>query len=148
MTDLIKQAREQAERRSLSGATRFLLTALTDALEKAQGEIERLHDLLAERNVLLDKYEADHEALTDRAEKAESLARENYCKFVRQKDRAEKAEAEKEALIKHLRLSGWCNGCKHFAGLGGCRLGKMEKCTGANDLYEYQSLLVGGNNDE
>lgn len=34
-------------------------------------EVKRLRDLLADRNVLLDKYEADAAVLTARAEKAE-----------------------------------------------------------------------------
>lgn len=44
MTDLITKAREQAQRRSLSLATRDLLNGLCDALEKAQAEIERAQE--------------------------------------------------------------------------------------------------------
>jgi hypothetical protein len=42
MTDLITKAREQAQRRSLSLATRDLLNGLCDALEKAQAEVQKI----------------------------------------------------------------------------------------------------------
>jgi hypothetical protein len=66
MTDLITEAREQAQRRSLSLATRDLLNGLCDALEKAQEQNKQLmHEVCklacesVERDCALAKLEAE-----------------------------------------------------------------------------------------
>lgn len=69
MTDLITEAREQAQRRSLSRATRDLLNGLCDALEKARLEITRLTAALRDaRNELCLKcgrYHDEHNGACD-----------------------------------------------------------------------------------
>ena len=49
--------------------------------------------------------------------------------------RAEKAERERDAAIKMLRKIEWCNGCKNFRGLQGCRIGALVTCNPQNDMY-------------
>ena len=51
--------------------------------------------------------------------------------------RAEKAERERDAAIKTLRKIEWCNGCKNFRGLQGCRIGALVTCNPQNDMYVF-----------
>lgn len=51
--------------------------------------------------------------------------------------RAEKAERERNAAIKMLRKIEWCNGCKNFRGLQGCRIGALVTCNPQNDMYVF-----------
>lgn len=51
--------------------------------------------------------------------------------------RAEKAERERDAAIKMLRKIEWCNGCKNFRGLQGCRIGDLVTCNPQNDMYVF-----------
>lgn len=51
--------------------------------------------------------------------------------------RAEKAERERDAAIKMLRKIEWCNGCKNFRGLQGCRIGALITCNPQNDMYVF-----------
>ena len=51
--------------------------------------------------------------------------------------RAEKAERERDAAIKMLRKIEWCNGCKNFRGLQGCRIGALVTCNPQNDMYVF-----------
>lgn len=51
--------------------------------------------------------------------------------------RAEKAERERDAAIKMLRKIEWCNGCKNFRGLKGCRIGALVTCNPQNDMYVF-----------
>lgn len=51
--------------------------------------------------------------------------------------RAEKAERERNAAIKMLRKIEWCNGCKNFRGLQGCRIGALATCNPQNDMYVF-----------
>lgn len=51
--------------------------------------------------------------------------------------RAEKAEGERDAAIKMLRKIEWCNGCKNFRGLQGCRIGALVTCNPQNDMYVF-----------
>ena len=51
--------------------------------------------------------------------------------------RAEKAERERDAAIKMLREIEWCNGCKNFRGLQGCRIGALVTCNPQNDMYVF-----------
>lgn len=51
--------------------------------------------------------------------------------------RAEKAERERDAAIKMLREIEWCNGCKNFRGLQGCRIGTLVTCNPQNDMYVF-----------
>lgn len=43
----------------------------------------------------------------------------------------------KEAAIKMLREIEWCNGCKNFRGLQGCRIGVLVTCNPQNDMYVF-----------
>lgn len=54
-----------------------------------------------------------------------------------EKARAEKAERERDAAIKMLRKIEWCNGCKNFRGLQGCRIGALVTCSPQNDMYVF-----------
>lgn len=51
--------------------------------------------------------------------------------------RAEKAGRERDAAIKMLRKIEWCNGCKNFRGLQGCRIGALVTCNPQNDMYVF-----------
>ena len=51
--------------------------------------------------------------------------------------RAEKAERERDAAVKMLRKIEWCNGCKNFRGLQGCRIGALVTCNPQNDMYVF-----------
>lgn len=51
--------------------------------------------------------------------------------------RAEKAARERDAAIKMLRKIEWCNGCKNFRGLQGCRIGDLVTCNPQNDMYVF-----------
>lgn len=51
--------------------------------------------------------------------------------------RVEKAERERDAAIKMLRKIEWCNGCKNFRGLQGCRIGALVTCNPQNDMYVF-----------
>lgn len=51
--------------------------------------------------------------------------------------RVEKAERERDAAIKILRKIEWCNGCKNFRGLQGCRIGALVTCNPQNDMYVF-----------
>lgn len=51
--------------------------------------------------------------------------------------RAEKAERERNVAIKMLRKIEWCNGCKNFRGLQGCRIGALVTCNPQNDMYVF-----------
>lgn len=51
--------------------------------------------------------------------------------------RAKKAERERNAAIKMLRKIEWCNGCKNFRGLQGCRIGALVTCNPQNDMYVF-----------
>lgn len=51
--------------------------------------------------------------------------------------REEKAERERDAAIKMLRKIEWCNGCKNFRGLQGCRIGALVTCNPQNDMYVF-----------
>lgn len=51
--------------------------------------------------------------------------------------RAERAERERNAAIKMLRKIEWCNGCKNFRGLQGCRIGALVTCNPQNDMYVF-----------
>lgn len=50
---------------------------------------------------------------------------------------AEKAERERDAAIKMLRKIEWCNGCKNFRGLQGCRIDALVTCNPQNDMYVF-----------
>jgi hypothetical protein len=52
--------------------------------------------------------------------------------------RAEKAERERNVAIKMLRKTEWCNGCKNFRGLRGCRIGALVTCNPQNDMYVFR----------
>ena len=65
-------------------------------------------------------------AITDLLARAES-----------EEARAEKAERERDAAIKMLRKIEWCNGCKNFRGLQGCRIGALVTCNPQNDMYVF-----------
>lgn len=51
--------------------------------------------------------------------------------------RAEKAEKERDVEIKMLRKIEWCNGCKNFRGLQGCRIDALVTCNPQNDMYVF-----------
>lgn len=73
--ELIQQAQEQSERRSLSLATRELLKNLCDALEAEHEEIGRLIDLSGDWKEAADQYHAERNDAITRAEKAEAKNR-------------------------------------------------------------------------
>lgn len=51
--------------------------------------------------------------------------------------RVERAERERNVAIKMLRKIEWCNGCKNFRGLQGCRIGALVTCNPQNDVYVF-----------
>ena len=67
----------------------------------------------------------------------EDVLRDLFSRAVAEKERAEKAEKERDAAIKRLRETCWCDGCKHSKGLDGCQLGSGEECSPRNDRYKF-----------
>lgn len=51
--------------------------------------------------------------------------------------RAEKAERERNAVVKTRRQLGWCYGCKNFRGMKGCRIGALVTCNPQNNMYVF-----------
>lgn len=80
------------------------------------------------------------ESITDllaRAEAAEAAQETLQRAMAEYKDRAEKAERERDAAIKYIRHYGWCAGCKNFRGFKGCASVGLKNCTEKNDCYEF-----------
>ena len=81
------------------------------------------------------------EAITDLLTENQALrnAANGFKKqFEAAESRAEKAERERDAAINMLRKNEWCNGCKNFRGLQGCRIGALVTCNPQNDMYVFE----------
>jgi hypothetical protein len=73
-------------------------------------EVERLAKRAADQEEMYQHALAMFNSEHIRAEKAEQMQRENYCKFARQQERAEKAETERDAATEDMEALMWHSG--------------------------------------
>lgn len=99
-----------------------------------QEEYQHLVERLRNRSLYKDKATLE---IMDLCMEAATVITDLLARTDAAESKAEKAERERDAAVKMLRKIEWCNGCKNFRGLQGCRIGALVTCNPQNDMYVF-----------
>lgn len=115
-----------------------VIVKLLARAEAAEARCKRLDEARENANEAAAKWEGLYHMAETRCATLEKMVKEYQEELVPgYRERAEKAERERDAAIKRLRETCWCAGCEHFKGLDGCQLGSGEECSPENDRYKF-----------